>query len=428
MNRRSMILFTLVGIALVLLAACAAPTAAPTAAQAPTSAPAQPTAAPAQATSAPAAPSTMHVSIVNKDMTKEEIAAAIKAEGTVVVGNWTYTASDQLVQQFQKYVKEEYGVDVKLEYQMTQQPSTYLTALYTALKAGNPSPYDVLAIEEPYYYDAKKNNAVDDVYPSGLIPNWDRVDPLFRHDPQAVGFQSTSTPAPIFHADKVGSWFKDWKDLADPRLKGRITMPLSGDITAGGFLIGVAWSLGKDYKDPAQMSEAIDFVCTKIHPNVLKYTSDSSEMQQLLRAETIDVAGFWNSLARLEGLSGEAGTKDTTFAPMASGQGMINGFMWVPKKAPHPVLAQLFMNWRLNNDVQSPADSWGITHAAWAEIYEGPMGASYENIVPAWFAPDSSKYYPSFDQITKTFKQIDWDYYSAHVDDWMKQYSKCAGG
>src|SRR5438105_246811 len=51
---------------------------------------------------------TVHVSIVNKDMTQDELTAAIKKEGTVVVGNWTYTANDQLIAQFQKYVKDTY--------------------------------------------------------------------------------------------------------------------------------------------------------------------------------------------------------------------------------------------------------------------------------------------------------------------------------
>ena len=64
-------------------------------------------------------------------------------------------------------------------------------------------------------------------------------------------------------------------------------------------------------------------------------------LQQLLRAGTIDVAEFWNSLSRLEFLSGEAGTKDDTFTQMASGQPMINGYMWIPKKAQHPLLGRL---------------------------------------------------------------------------------------
>lgn len=406
--------------ALAILAGCAAPGAA-----VPTSAPAQPTAA-TQATTAPAA-DTFNVSIVNKKMTKQEITDAIKQEGTVIVANWTYTANDAIVKQFQDWVKQEYGVDVKLDYVPSQSPSIYLTNLYTALKANNPAPYDVLAVEENYYFDAKQQGAVESIYPSDLMKNWERVDAQFRHDPDTVGFQSTASPSPIFNAAKVGDWFKDWKDLADPRLKGRMTMPLSGDVTAGGFLIGVAWSLGKDYKDPAQMTEAIDFVCNSIHPNVLKYTTASDELQQLLRAGTIDVGGFWNSLARLEGLSGAEGTKDTTYRPMASGQAAINGFMWIPKKAPHPLLAQLFIDWRLSDDGQFPGDAWGIPHNAWAEYNEGLMGASYEQDIPEWIKGDYFKYYPSLADIKKVYKSIDWDYYATQQDSWMKAYSKCAG-
>ena len=97
MNRRVITILILGALALVVMAACA-PVAAPTpAAQQPTAAP-QATAA-TQATAAPQA-GTVHVSIVNKDMTKDEIAAAIKQEGSVVVANWTYTANDAIVSGF----------------------------------------------------------------------------------------------------------------------------------------------------------------------------------------------------------------------------------------------------------------------------------------------------------------------------------------
>src|SRR5262249_5632404 len=145
--------------------ATTAPAAPPT--EAPTT---QPTAAPAaEATAAPAAGEKIKVAILNKEMTMDEIKAEIQKEGSVVVGNWTYTANDQLVQQFQKYVKDTYGIDVKLSYQGTQAPSTYLTNLYTALKAGNPSPYDVLAIEENYWAEAKAQSppVMEDYLPSG---------------------------------------------------------------------------------------------------------------------------------------------------------------------------------------------------------------------------------------------------------------------
>ena len=404
--------------------ATTAPAAPPT--EAPTT---QPTAAPAaEATAAPAAGEKIKVAILNREMTMDEIKAEIQKEGSVVVGNWTYTANDQLVQQFQKYVKDTYGVDVKLSYQGTQAPSTYLTNLYTALKAGNPSPYDVLAIEENYWAEAKAQSppVMEDYLPSGLIPNADRVDKMFQHFPTAIGFQASATPAIVYNKSKV-DFLKDWKDLADPKLKGRLTMPLPGDITCGGFLLGLAASLGKDYKNPDQMKEVVDFAVDKIGPNVVKYTTDSAEMQQLLRSGAVDAVGFWNSLARLEFLSGQPGTENTVYLAAAAGQYLVNGYMWIPKNAPHPVLAQIFVNWRLSDDAQFPGQDWGIEHGPWAELNEGLMGSSYEKDIPDWFKKDYFTYYPTSEQLQKQFKTVDWDYYAAHSKEWMDYYSKRLG-
>src|SRR5262245_47075023 len=98
------------------------------------------------ATVASAAPSsaTVHVAIVNKDMTPDEVKAAVKAEGGLTVGNWTYAATDELVKQFQDYVKKTYDADIKLTYAGTQAPSEYITKLAAAKQAGNPAPYDVI--------------------------------------------------------------------------------------------------------------------------------------------------------------------------------------------------------------------------------------------------------------------------------------------
>ena len=65
----------------------------------------------------------MHVAIVNKDMTADEVKAAVKAEGGLTVGNWTYAATDELIKQFEAYVKSTYGADIKLTYTGTQSPS-----------------------------------------------------------------------------------------------------------------------------------------------------------------------------------------------------------------------------------------------------------------------------------------------------------------
>lgn len=45
------------------------------------------------------------VPIVGKEMTADEIKAAIESEGEVTVGNWTYTANDQLIARFQDHIQ-----------------------------------------------------------------------------------------------------------------------------------------------------------------------------------------------------------------------------------------------------------------------------------------------------------------------------------
>lgn len=376
-------------------------------------------ASPAAAQDAP-----VKVSILNKDMTKDEIVAEIQKEGQVNVGNWTYTANDTLIAKFQEYVKNTYGVDIKLNYEASQAPSTYLTNLYTALQSGNAPSLDVMAIEENYWAEASSQPepVMEEFLPSGLVPNAERPLDMFKHAPTAVGFQASASPGIVYDKERA-PYLTDWTDLADERLKGRLTMPIPGDITCGGFLLGIAGALGKDYKKPEEMTQAIDFAIQKIHPNVLQYTTDSATMQQLLRAGVVDAVGFWNALGRMEFLNGQT---NTAFLIAKSGQYLVNGYMWITKGAPHPVLAQIFVDWRLSDEVQFPADSWGLEHGPWAELQEGILGESYADLVPEWFA-EYFNYYPTIEQLTQNYKAVDWAYYAEHVEEWMDYYAKGIG-
>ena len=367
----------------------------------------------------------VQVSILNQEMTPDEISAAIESEGSVNVGNWTYTANDTLVQQFEQYVSDTFGVDITLNYEASQAPSTYLTNLYTALQSGNPPSLDVMAIEENYWAEAlsQPEPVMEEFLPSGLIPNAERTIDLFRHFPTAVGFQASATPGIVYDRERA-PYLADWTDLADERLRGRLTMPIPGDITCAGMLLGIAAALDLDYKQPEQMTEAIDFAIEQIHPNVLQYTTDSATMQQLLRGGVVDAVGFWNSLGRMEFLNGQT---NTGFMIAESGQYLANGFMWIPKGAPHPVLAQVFINWRLSDDVQFPAESWGLEPGPWAELQEGFLGESYTELVPEWFAEDYASYYPTIEQLESSYKSIDWDYYAEHVEEWMDYYAQGIG-
>jgi spermidine/putrescine-binding protein len=397
-----------------MVAACAG-TAAPSASPAATTAASAPGSAPASA-----AAGTKHVAIVNKDMTDDEIKAEVAKEGSLIVANWTYTANDELVKQFTAYVKDTYGADIQFTYEGSQAPSVYLQKLAAAKAGGNPAPYDVLAVEENYWADATDQDLVDAAFPSDLIPNASKVLDIFKHD-TSIAFQSTAFPAVVYEKSKVQ--LTKLMDLAKPELKKKVTLPLPGDITAGGFFLGLASELGKDYKDPAQMKDVVDWAVQNIGPNVLKYTTDSAEMQQLLRSGAANAVTFWNSLARLEYFSGKnpdaALLLPKTIYPA-------NGYLWIAKGAAHPVLAQIFMNWRLSPEVQFP-NKWPIEHGPWSELSEGFLGPDYVSQVPDWFAKDYFTYFPTLDQIQSSFQTVDWKAYNAGQKEWQDYYAEKIG-
>jgi len=375
----------------------------------------------ASACSSTASPAAGGGSAIGKQMTDAEVKAAVAAEGTVNVGNWTYSATAEIVNQFQKYVKDTYGADIKLNYVGSQQPSEYLTKLAADQKAGNKASFDVIAVEENYWYDASQQGLVDDALNSKLIPNAALVLDAFKHAPQSIAFQSTAYPAIVYNKDKAGFLTK-LMDLADPRLKGKLTMPKPTDITAGGLLLGLAAEMGKDYKDPNQMKEVVDWAVKNIGPNVVKYTTDQATPQQLFESGAVDAVGFWNSLARLEYLGGHkeaALLVPPTIYPA-------NGYLWIPKNAPHPVLAQIFMNWRLAKDVQFP-NAWPIDHGQWSELSEGFLGPDYVDLVPDWFKADYNTYFPTLDQIKSGFKTIDWKAYNESAKVFLDYYAQQLG-
>jgi len=378
----------------------------------------------------PAASGPVMVPIVGREMTFDEIKAAIQAEGEVNVGNWTYAAVPQIIEQFQKYVKTVYDVDVTCNYVGSQTPTTYLTDLYTAVDSGQESPYDVLAIEENYWAEVQARSAeqgtklMEDYLPSGLIPNAERVFDNLKHVPTSVGFQSSATPGINYNTNNV-DFLTDWKDLADERLRGKVLLWLPGDITSGGFLLGLAASLGKDYHDLDQMKEVIDFAVDEIGANALKYTNQNSDIQGLMESNAVDVVVFWNGQARFEYFNGHT---EWAFLVAASGQFAANGYMWIPAGPKHPVLAQIFIDWRLSNDAQFPdLDAWGITKGAWSELHEGFMGPSYVDLVPDWIAADYYTYFPTVEQLATNYKPVDWDVYAANKDAWIDYWNERLG-
>jgi len=360
------------------------------------------------------------IPLVGKEMSEAEIAEAIAKEGQVNVANWTYMASETLARSFEKFVESKYGVKVKCNYVGRQTPESYLVELRADYKANKPPTYDLMAIEVNYYYEGKREGMPVDFLPSPLVPNLDMVDPAFRFLPQAAYFQSTAFGG-IVYDKKRAPFLKDWTDLADPRLKGKLVMAEAGDITSACFLIGLCWSLGGDIKNPGDMDRAIKFALEKIHPNVVKYTTDPENFTPQLTTGAIYAAMFWSSRTRL---LNEQGYNDIDFLWAKSGVVPANGVLWIPRNTPHPLLAQLFFDYELSPERQLPPDSWGLSKPDWLEFHEGLLGPKCEPFVPEWLKGRYDKAFPPMDYVREMNARVDWDYVSQHFVEWGRKYQE----
>ncbi|MEM4005229.1 MAG: hypothetical protein QXM43_06295, partial [Desulfurococcaceae archaeon] len=117
------------------------------------------------APTAPVAERVYYVPILDKWMTHSEIVAEIRKEGKVVIADWTYGGLVETfhVPAFKQYVKKQYGVDIEVTWVGTQEPEAIISSVLMALGAGKAPPYDVVAIEAPYFFRALKANAVEPV-------------------------------------------------------------------------------------------------------------------------------------------------------------------------------------------------------------------------------------------------------------------------
>ena len=123
---------------------------------------------------------------------------------------------------------------------------------------------------------------------------------------------------------------------------------------------------------------------------------------------TVDTEMYWNGQTRLENFGGN---KDVTqVVPTALYP--INGYVWIPKKALHPVLAQIFINWRISPEVQFPND-WGLEPGPYTQLSEGFLGPEYVSHVPDWLEADYYNFYLKMDQIESSLQTLDWKAFNA---------------
>ena len=228
---------------------------------------------PERCPSGSAAAGTKHVSIVNKDMTDDEIKAAIAGRRRPDRRQLDLHRDDELVNQFQKYVKDTYGVDIKLTYVGSQAPSEYLTKLAAPSSPATRRPTTSSRSRRTTGPTRIDQDLVDDFLPSDLVPNQKLLLARLQARADRVAFQAASfTRSSTTRPSSPGSRPSRTSPTRASRARSRCRRPATS--RRAGFLLALATELGKDYKDPEQMKEVVDWVDHQHRPERPASTPD----------------------------------------------------------------------------------------------------------------------------------------------------------
>ena len=203
-------------------------------------------------------------------------------------------------------------------------------------------------------------------------------------------------------------FLKDWKDLADERLKGKVLLWLPGDITAGGMLLGM-WRFARARlpQDPTRwtrrsISSSTRSVrtCSSTRPTtaggraVAALRAARSMRPVLELASRPQVPLRRHRRSRLPGRRPPVSTPSTATCGFRSSPSIR---CW-PRSSSTGALA---------TTPSSPTSTAGASaRAAWAELQEGFMGPSYEGRCPDWIKDVYFDYFPTIDQLSTIYKSV----------------------
>ncbi|MEM4374740.1 MAG: MBL fold metallo-hydrolase, partial [Nitrososphaerota archaeon] len=202
------------------------------------------------------------------------------------------------------------------------------TRLDVLLRGGE----EIRHLEVNFFEEAISRGVAEPFLPSPLVPNTQLVDYYFLNFPYGVQFQNHALANFTVNTKYVGDWFNSWKMLADSRLREKITLWVFEDNGFWGFLVMLAEELGKNYKNPDDMRDVLRWTAENIHPNVLKYTSDEAELDELLGRDISWASAYWCALA--EGYSiTRPELKGSQVLPWRFTSPHVNlpGVYWIPK-------------------------------------------------------------------------------------------------
>ena len=345
-------------------------------------------------------------------MTKDEIAAALTAEGTVTLKSWGFNGLSKTLfpDQFKKYTQDTYGVPVTLVWDDT---NGALQQAEQANKLPSEIGLDVIDSEEdhmPQLQELGWVEKINDPKYDSVLTNWASVDPAYVvQDGLGIIYQGFEDLSMVVRKDKVDvAAIKDWTDLANPALKGLIVMyPIPADPRGQQLFYAMLTSMikngkvqGTTYTDAATVTAGLQWFKKNIEPNVLQF-ADIDVMRTKLQSGEIGVALSWNSYIRGI-LASDWNARDQVAVPVypASGSPGDRETLRVAKGTKHPVAARVLINWMISPEFTSAGwtqdasgtetNKWNLSKQDYLQTYFGGINAETRKLAPKWAEP----YYP----------------------------------
>lgn len=276
--------------------------------------------------------------------------AAADDPGPLALLEWSGYESDQFHAPF-----TEAFPDVELDYQFADSGASFFSRVQTGAVEVD------IAHPCSNWVETWVDNDLLAPIDTDRLEHWDRLDPTMRElgrvgdhvyfVPWDWGFDSM-----IVNTDTVQDVPTSWKDLWDPKYRGRIALEDYGEVMVA--LAAAAWDLPYPDLSDADL-ETIKEKLRELRPNVKTFWSSASEVIQLMSNGEVDMAYGWpDTYAQVL----DAGVNATYIEPEEGRAGWVCGFV-VPKTTQHYDLALEYIDASISAEVgASLIDEYFLGH------------------------------------------------------------------
>lgn len=271
---------------------------------------------------------------------------------TLYIFNWSQYMNPKIIKQF----------EAKYHVKVVQSYYNSLPEMFAKLRAGGDSQYDIV-VPSNYYVPRLIHTGLVQPLDKKLIPNYDNLMPRFKdtsYDPggkYTAAYQWGDTGI-AYNVKKLGQQPESWSILFDPKANSKYPFEIGTDAQV---MFGSACAyLGDKYdcQGRDKWTKAAKLILkTKKRSNFSGFQDATPTLKQLARGNIAAGMAYNGDYAFDKGQNPQ-GFKNIKFVVPKEGAELWVDNMMIPAHAPHPKLANEFINFILNAKIGAELSNW----------------------------------------------------------------------